>query len=159
MPLAGGLGTGKPKIQRNTIWFNGVEACGHARRKLGITWPEKHAKGIALSVERGEGIPLSTLITSPCSEVEQLALNDSDILGAWFAGLTLKQRTCGGDCSHETFSLPRKLTKRDRLEPVMPISHYDEQGKPVYTQRSLSVFILISARLHTNPMTWKLSSV
>jgi len=132
VPLASGLGKGKPEINSKTIYFNGVENCGHADRNLGITWPEKDASGIALAVKRYKDIPTRTLLTVLCGQEEELAVNDSDVSGMWFAGLKLKKRSCGGNCSHETFSLPVKIEKDDWQKPIGKISHYDQHGKPVY---------------------------
>lgn len=132
VPLAGGLGQGKAVINKDRIWFNGVENCGHANRNLGITWPEKDANGIAMMVKRYEEIPARTLVTMLCGQKEQLAAHDSDVSGTWFAGLKLRNRSCGGDCSHETFSLPLKIDKEDWQKPIGKISYYDANGKPVY---------------------------
>jgi hypothetical protein len=109
-----------------------VENCGHSKRNLGITWPENNASGIALAIERYQEIPAETLITLLCGEKEKLSVNDSDVSGTWFAGLKLKHRTCDGDCSHETFSLPLKIEKDDWQKPIGKISHYNRYGKPVY---------------------------
>jgi len=130
--LAGGLGKGEPEINSKRIWFNGLENCGHADRNLGITWPQKDASGIAFVVERYDEIPTETLITMLCGEQEKLSVNDSDVSGTWFAGLKLKHRSCGGDCSHETFSLPVRIEKDDWQKPIGKISHYDQHGKPIY---------------------------
>lgn len=132
VPLAGGLGKGKAVINNKMIWFNGVENCGHTDRNLGITWPEDDATGIAFVVEKYEKIPLRTLITVLCGQEEELSVNDSDVSGTWFAGLKLKKRSCGGDCSHETFSLPLKIEKEGWQKPIGKISYYDANGKPVY---------------------------
>jgi hypothetical protein len=132
VPLADGLGRGKAMIDNNRIWFNGLEKCGHSDRNLGITWPDDKAKGIAFIVERYEEIPTRTLVTMLCGQEQELALNDSDVSGTWFAGLKLKNRSCGGDCSHETFSLPLLMEKEDWQEPIGKVSHYDAAGKPVY---------------------------
>ena len=132
VPLAGGLGKGKPEINSKRIWFNGVQNCGHADRNLGITWPEKDASGIAFLVERYKDISTRTLLTVLCGQEEKLAVNDSDVSGTWFAGLKLKNRSCGGDCSHETFSLPLEIEKDSWQKPIGKISHYDQYGKPVY---------------------------
>lgn len=132
VPLAGGLGQGKAVINNKMIWFNGVENCGHTKRNLGITWPDKDANGIAFVVDRYKEIPIRTLVTMLCGETEQLAVNDSDVSGRWFAGLKLKHRSCSGDCSHETFSLPCVMEKEDWQKPIGKISYYDVDGKPVY---------------------------
>jgi len=130
--LAGGCGEGKAVIDNKRIWFNGVEKCGHTDRNLGITWPEDDASGIAFVVEKYEQIPTETLITMLCGEQEELAVNDSDVSGTWFAGLKLRYRTCNGDCSHETFNLPCEIEKSDWQKPISKISHYNANGKPVY---------------------------
>lgn len=132
VPLAGGLGQGKAVIDNNMIWFNGTEKCGHSKRNLGITWPDDNAGGIAFVVEKYKEIPTRTLVTMLCGETEQLSVNDSDISGTWFAGLKLKARSCSGDCSHETFSLPLAMEKEDWQKPIEKIAYYDANGKPVY---------------------------
>ena len=132
VPLAGGFGKGKPEINSKRIWFNGPGKCGHADRNLGITWPEKDASGIAFVVEKYKEIPAKTLLTLLCGQEEELAVNDSDVSGTWFAGLKLKHRTCAGDCSHETFSITLEIEKEDWQKPIGKISHYDQHGKPVY---------------------------
>jgi len=95
LSLAGPHGDGKPELGQDFIAFNGVEDCGHTRRELGITWPSDHANGI------GE---------------------DIEIEGQWFAGALLTKRSCGGDCSHESFVLPRVFRLREWSEP-------DEHGR------------------------------
>jgi hypothetical protein len=135
VPLAGGSGKGKAEISSERICFNGVEKCGHVDRNLGITWPDEQAHGIAFVVERYEEIPTQTLITMLCGQEEELAVNDSDVSGTWFAGLKLRQRTCGGDCSHETFDLPLEIEKDDWHEPIGEISHYNQNGSPVYNDK------------------------
>jgi len=135
VPLAGGSGKGRPEINNKRVRFNGVENCGHTNRNLGITWPESNASGIAFVTERYEEIPTETLITVLCGQQEELAVNDSDVSGTWFAGLKLKKRTCGGDCSHETFSLPVKIENDDWQKPIGEISHYDQYDRAVYNDK------------------------
>jgi hypothetical protein len=106
IPLAGPLGKGKPIITENDVRFNGLEACGHGHRDLGITWP-------AATVKNG---------AAPSTELA--------VVGSWFAGAELNQRTCDGDCSHETFSFPRSLPSSER--PLGRISYYEANGTPVY---------------------------
>lgn len=103
--LAGGNGIGKAVITDKEICFNGKENCGHTKRNLGIMWPSKTAKGVALAVEHKQTVETATMVTMLCGTPEQLSLNDSDVSGQWFAGANLNSRTCGGDCSHETFRL------------------------------------------------------
>jgi len=135
VPLADGLGKGKAVINSRRIWFNGMEKCGHTDRNLGITWPDKNASGIAFVAGRYKDVPTKTLLTLLCGQEEELAVNDSDVSGTWFAGLKLKHRSCAGDCSHETFSLPVKIEKDDWQKPIGEISHYDQHGKPVYNDK------------------------
>jgi len=135
VPLADGTGEGRAEINNKRICFNGIRKCGHTDRNLGITWPEKDASGIAFVAERYKGIPTKTLLTVLCGQEEELAINDSDVSGTWFAGLKLKYRSCGGDCSHETFSLPVRIEKGDWQKPIGEISHYDQYGKPVYNDK------------------------
>ena len=87
--LADGLGENHPTISPTEIRFNGLEKCGHEERELGITWPAKSASGISTNKV---GQQLQELVS-----------------GKWFAGAQLSTRVCGGDCSHETFSLEQKL--------------------------------------------------
>mgnify|MGYP001615467014 CR=1 FL=1 len=117
--LANGNGKGRPKISEEVINFNGLEACGHNKRNLGITWPADHASGVAQIVVEGEPVtdasPLTTQLTglfggnlaTTVNTKARNATGDSDVGGTWYAGTKLNQRTCGGDCSHETFYFPR----------------------------------------------------
>ena len=81
--LAGGSGEGLPELSTDAIIFNGNRNCGHKHLNLGITWPSDDASGI--SNDDGTG----------------------SIDGSWHAGAKIASRTCGGDCSHETFYFPR----------------------------------------------------
>lgn len=135
VPLADGHGEGKAEINNKRILFNGVVNCGHTNRNLGITWPAESARGIAFAMARYEEIPTQTLISVLCGQEEELAVNDSDISGTWFAGLKLRTRSCGGDCSHETFDLPLELDKNSQQKPIGEISYYDQHGKPVYNDK------------------------
>ena len=87
--LADGWGENYPTISPTEICFNGVEKCGHEKRNLGITWPSESASGIA---KNGVDTTLLEITKS-----------------TWFAGASLETRACGGDCSHEAFSLSQKL--------------------------------------------------
>jgi hypothetical protein len=89
--LADGHGENTPIIRPDAIIFNGLSKCGHQKRNLGITWASKSAKGVA-----------KNNIGQKLEEITK---------GQWFAGATLETRACGGDCSHETFSLEQKLPK------------------------------------------------
>ena len=87
--LADGMGENYPTISPTEICFNGKRDCGHEKRDLGITWPAESASGIA---KNGVDTTLQEITKS-----------------TWFAGASLKTRACGGDCSHEAFSLSQKL--------------------------------------------------
>lgn len=78
--LAGPTGTGAVEINESKIAFNGVQYCGHTKRDLGITWP---ADGPNVG---GVG---------------------NETKGKWHAGTLLTERTCGGNCSHESFYFER----------------------------------------------------
>lgn len=87
--LGDGWGENYPILRPNEIIFNGFAKCGHQERELGITWPSEKAKGIS---PNKVGQPKESLVD-----------------GNWFAGAKLSTRVCGGDCSHETFSLEQKM--------------------------------------------------
>jgi hypothetical protein len=87
--LGDGVGKDYPIISPKRITFNGLEKCGHAKRDLGITWPSNNASGV---LKNGTDTILADITKS-----------------RWFAGVQLESRVCGGDCSHETFSLEQKL--------------------------------------------------
>ncbi len=126
-------GKGNPEITNKEISFNGLEKCSHTQRNLGITWPSDNANGIALATEiKATEVCYDKLITKLCGEPEELAVNDSDVSGQWFAGLKLKQRTCGGDCSHESFILPLEIKPEKWQKPIEKISYYKANGEPVY---------------------------
>jgi len=107
--LAGPLGEGEPIINYEEVSFNGNHNCGHPKIGLGIAWPDDNVRpGVAISAEGA-------------------------ISGSWFAGALLNQRTCGGDCSHETFSFPRRLDEKEK--PLGEVLFYDEGGNPIYTEK------------------------
>jgi hypothetical protein len=86
--LANFNGKDYPVITPTEIRFNGLEKCGHEQRDLGITWPSKTAKGVS---KNKVGTQIQEIVN-----------------GHWFAGAQLETRVCGGDCSHESFSLEQK---------------------------------------------------
>ena len=89
--LAGGMGDGEPEISTQRLLFNGDQHCGHVKNAaISIPWPTADAGGIGNSLE-GKA-------------------------GSWFAGASLETRCCNGDCSYETFYLPRIL-EREFLQP------------------------------------------
>lgn len=96
--LADGSGENTPIISPTKIVFNGLANCGHTQRDLGITWASKSAKGVS-----------NDRVGQKLQEITK---------GQWFAGATLETRACGGDCSHETFSLEQELTdmRKDQIE-------------------------------------------
>ena len=145
--LAGWNGKGVPEINNKRISFNGLEKCGHINRNLGITWPSKEASGISLAHTREEPVRENTLLTVLCGEKENLSLNDSDVSGNWFAGANLNKRTCGGDCSHESFILEKHFKPEEWQEPEQ--GKYFNFCKTAYKPYDLAVNIcLIIAKHH-----------
>jgi len=123
--LADWDGKGKPKITDSSIRFNGDENCGHEERDLGITWPAKGARGVNMAYEKGEEVETTdTIMSQLTGEPTKLRANDSDVGGTWFAGCKLNERTCGGDCSHESFVLKR--TYRKLYDGQAPCDRKDE---------------------------------
>jgi hypothetical protein len=55
--LRGPDGRGPPVLRRDLIAFNGDAQCGHEERSLGITWPAKDARGVALVRTQGSQEP------------------------------------------------------------------------------------------------------
>lgn len=120
--LAGGNGEGEPVITEKEICINGVANCGHEKRNLGITWAAKNASGVATIVKKQlSGVVDSELLTqlkklgfntivAEGQDAARSGFSDSDVSGTWFAGAELTARTCGGDCSHESFFIPQKFS-------------------------------------------------
>ena len=82
--LGDGLGENSPVLDTENVFFNGLSKCGHkANASIVIPWPADKTK----------------FGSAPSS--------DQALVGSWFAGALLDQRTCNGDCSYETFALPR----------------------------------------------------
>ncbi len=86
--LADGLGGGSPIITPTRICFNGPEKCGHAKQSRETAWPSHAASGASANKQN--------------TQLRESAKS------RWFAGAGLERRACGGDCSHETFSLEQK---------------------------------------------------
>jgi hypothetical protein len=83
LQLAGPDGAGEPIVKSNLISLNGKTECGHEpNSSIVIPWPAENAGGVA-----GPGQDATA--------------------GTWFAGVQLSTRVCNGDCSYETFYLPR----------------------------------------------------
>jgi len=90
MALADGLGAGIPEITEEVIRFNGPRECGHPRNdELIIPYPSEQAEGIG---------PGQTAI-------------DGDFFGA---GVTVKHRSCNGDCCYETFMFEKSMDATER---------------------------------------------
>lgn len=89
--LANGYGRDKPVINEQRIWINGKSNCGHPKYDYHIAWPSEDAGGINLK--------------------------DNTSQDTWFAGAQLSQRSCGGDCSHETFYFPKVYEPADWEKP------------------------------------------
>ena len=107
LPLGDGWGKNKPIITQDLIEFNGRVDCGHETKNLGITWPApKNLKqedchtGPVLGEMLAKEFGSEHVLTVPSDEIE------SEGYPKWFAGAYLKQRECGGDCSHEPFTFP-----------------------------------------------------
>ena len=103
--LGDAFGEGDPVITNDEIRFNGIAECGHLKRDLGIAWPARGAKGLQ-----------STSAKCMFDELHEK-------LDTWGFGAKLTRRTCGGDCSHETFVLERVSTiprnhSLDRFHPL-----------------------------------------
>lgn len=111
--LAGPFGDGEPIFTDDVIAFNGPEKCGHDQRDLGITWP----------------------VDTPNPDAYD------DEAGQWFAGATLNRRTCGGDCSHETFRLDRIFPIGERETPENGM--YFNFCKTAYKPYDLAVCCLL----------------
>lgn len=123
VPLAGVDGTGDPDLTPEMICFNGVRACGHEDRNLGIAWPADQAAGVGLTTRPGTPVGDASAqhtvlarafgadkVATTAKVDARNATGDSDVAGTWFAGCKLQTRTCDGDCSHESFHFPRVLT-------------------------------------------------
>jgi hypothetical protein len=94
IPLAGGAGNGKPNINLREICFNGPKHCGHPPNpKVVVPWPAAGATGMDAS--------------------------EASIRGTWLpvfkAASLLDARCCNGNCSYQTFNLPRIFPVRDAL--------------------------------------------
>jgi len=88
IPLASWDGTGDPLFAHDCVSFNGVKACGHDTRDLGIVWPSNDPKrgGVATKAPQ---------------------------VGGWFAGAQVSARTCDGSCAHETFRIERDWIREE----------------------------------------------
>ena len=99
--LADWQGEDVPTITPEEICFNGLAACGHnSNSNISIPWPTAEAGGVTEDSTHA-------------------------IAGSWFAGSmqlpTLHTRTCNGDCSYETFMLPRSISD-NREHPITDAS-------------------------------------
>jgi len=158
----------KLEVTNKVIAFNGNAKCGHEQRNLGITWPSDNANGVDFAYEQGAEVPCKTVVTMlnklgykdsnivqngkiPSSEPdgkESLRANDSDVSGSWFAGLQLKTRTCGGDCSHESFVLNKDFVPEEWQKPKAN-GKYFQFCKTAYKPYDLAVnCALIIAKHH-----------
>ncbi len=127
--LGDGLGEGEPVMNNREVIFNGLRNCGHPKnRHIVIPWPAPAVKpGVAASPDKA-------------------------VVGSWFAGVVLNQRTCGGDCSYETFYFPRVLPKM--YEPVQSsrdprcVGKYFQCCKTAFRPYDLAVtaFLVVAKR-------------
>jgi hypothetical protein len=89
--LAGPLGKGLPEIDSEHIAFNGLWDCGHTKNEeIVIPFPAPSAAGVGSSIDAVEG-------------------------SYYGMGTLLKHRACDGNCSYETFRLPRACNELDRV--------------------------------------------
>lgn len=110
--LAGSDGEGKPIITYDKVSFNGSKHCGHpVDEDVTIPWPSDDAGGIAEAFEEAKA-------------------------GRWNFGTMLQKRTCGGDCSYESFVFPRILDDDGFARQIGEIGYYDQEGKPVYNEKN-----------------------
>ncbi len=131
--LAAWDGEGKPLVTENIISFNGKINCGHKSRNLGITWPS----------EEGSGISNQTLDSVLTGQY------DSDVSGQWSGGAEIRKRTCGGNCSHESFILEASYQPENWQEPNE--NKYSHLCKTAFKPYDLAVNIsLIIAKHHLN---------
>jgi hypothetical protein len=110
--LGDGRGEGNPIINNKEVIFNGLRNCGHPKNShIVIPWPAEIVKpGVAPNASQA-------------------------VVGSWFAGVLLNQRTCDGDCSYETFYFPRFLPQT--YKPIEPVTCYDLSGRPFCSDRQL----------------------
>ena len=140
--LADEGGEGSPTIRPTEICFNGVRDCGHAERKLGITWPSTSASGV---VRNGVDTTLQEITKT-----------------TWYAGASLEARACGGDCSYESFCMRQKhepysderpmdtySERTNRRNPNNMVGKYRESVKTAYRPYDLAINVcLIIAKHH-----------
>ena len=109
--LGDGLGKGSPILSESEVIFDGLEKCGHPKNhNIIIPWPAERTKnGVAPDSDRA-------------------------VVGSWYAGVVLEQRTCDGDCSYEPFAFPRVI---ERDEPVGETAYLDMYGNPVPPEKHL----------------------
>jgi len=106
--LGDGFGENEPIITDNEVYFNGLRNCGHKKNgHLVLPWPSSKTK----------------FGTAPNTEVA--------IDGNWWAGVTLNQRACDGDCSYETFGFPRTV---EREHIIGEIAYRKMSGEVVYNE-------------------------
>lgn len=85
LPLGDGTGKNSPIFTNDLISLNGSVGCGHEENtKIVIPWPSSNAGG-----------------------VHDPRDSENPISGSWSAGVELQTRVCNGDCSYESFYLPR----------------------------------------------------
>ena len=108
IPLGNGHGEDIPVLDDKEVCFNGLRDCGHDENgHIALAWPSDGPK----------------FGTAPNSE--------GSICGTWYAGIVLNQRTCGGDCSYETFYFPR-VVEREHI--IGKIAYRKSNGETVYNK-------------------------
>lgn len=124
--LGDAWGQGHPVVSRTEITLNGLEACGHDKNEsVVIPCPAANAGGLG---EEGEDA----------------------ISGQWFAGSELITRVCNGNCSYETFSIPRimKIEKWQTPTKVDGVNLYFDFCKTAYRPYDLVVTAILLAAKH-----------
>ncbi len=120
--LADGDGKNTPVIDSKEVRFNGSCNCGHKKTDLGISWPASRTKsGVSPTPEKA-------------------------VVGSWFAGALLQQRTCDGNCSHESFHFPQTLEIDQYATEDEETGLYFEFCKTAYKPYDLAVncFLVIA---------------
>jgi len=98
-------GEDEPTITFHEISFNGLVKCGHPQEDIGLCWPSADAGGVSV-MKNGQ--------------------KEKAVDGNWFAGQTLSTRTCGGDCSYESFNLERYVSE-------VEVAYSDKDKKNPYS--------------------------
>ena len=131
--LAGPNGEGAAIANSDQIAFNGLSKCGHpVNTNIVIPWPAEGAGGVA---QHGEDA----------------------ISGEWFAGAEITTRICNGDCSYESFIVPRILKPESWQQPDQN-KHFGDFCKTAYRPYDLAVTAVLLAAKHHLGAQFEVSS-